>query len=359
MSVEPTPAGAATGDPWDAVVGQDEAVARLRVAVGRPVHAYLLVGPRGSGVRTAATVFAGELLAAAAPEPERAERDRALARREHHPDVVIVEPEGPAFLVEQADQVVREASRSPVEAARKIIVADRFHTAEPAVAPKLLKTIEEPPSTTIMVLLADEVPVEQVTIASRCVRVDFRPLATAVLEAQLCREGVDADRAAAAAAAAAGDLDRGRLLAADDRLLARRDAWRSVPARLDGTGAAVAVLVDELRGLMDEAQAPLVARHDRERADLDRIEAEWGTRGSGRRRLEQRHNRELRLLRGDELRFGLATLAGALRERLAAGADPTAVAEELARVAEIGPALRRTPNEALLLQSLLLDLSPH
>ena len=58
MSVEPT----AAVDPWAAVIGQPEAVARLSAAVPSPVHAYLLVGPRGSGKSTAAAVFAGELM---------------------------------------------------------------------------------------------------------------------------------------------------------------------------------------------------------------------------------------------------------------------------------------------------------
>ena len=46
---------------WDRVVGQDAAVAQLKGAIGRPVHAYLLVGPRGSGVDEAARCFAASL----------------------------------------------------------------------------------------------------------------------------------------------------------------------------------------------------------------------------------------------------------------------------------------------------------
>ncbi len=346
----------AGGDPWQSVVGQPDAVARMRAAVERPVHAYLFVGPRGSGIRRAAGVFAGELLAARAVSPEAAARDRALAQREQHPDVYVLEPEGRGLLVEEASRLVVEASRSPVEGSLKVIVCDRFHAAEPAVAPKLLKTIEEPPPTTVFVLLAEEVPAEQITIASRCLQIDFRALSAEDITAVLVDEGVDSVTAADVAQASAGDLDRARLLVTDPRFLARRDAWRSVPERLDGTGGAVAVVVEELRALIDEAQEPLVSRHAEETAELDRVEAERGTRGSGRKTLEQRQRRELRLLRDDELRFGLATLASAYRDRLLAGADADAMASRLARISAAGPALIRNPNEALLLQALLVDL---
>ncbi len=344
------------GDPWRSVIGQPMAVDRMRSAVERPVHAYLFVGPRGSGTRRAAGVFAGELLAARASSPAAAARDRDLARREQHPDIYVLEPEGRGLLVEEASRLVVEASRSPIEGSLKVIVCDRFHAAEPAVAPKLLKTIEEPPPTTVFVLLAEEVPAEQVTIASRCLQIDFRSLSAEVIARALVDEGVAGAVADEVAQAAAGDLDRARLLATDPRFLARRDAWRSVPDRLDGTGAAVAVAVDELRALIDEAQEPLVARHADETAELDRVEAERGTRGSGRKTLEQRQRRELRLLRDDELRFGLATLAAAYRDQLVAGADPDAMASRMARISAAGPALIRNPNEALLLHALLVDL---
>ena len=58
--------GELTIDPWREVVGQERAVARLRAASARPVHAYLLVGPAGSGKRSLARAFAAQLLADAA-----------------------------------------------------------------------------------------------------------------------------------------------------------------------------------------------------------------------------------------------------------------------------------------------------
>ncbi|MYH92453.1 MAG: DNA polymerase III subunit delta', partial [Acidimicrobiaceae bacterium] len=54
MTLLDAAAETASADPWSAVVGQPQAVAALTAAVASPVHAYLLVGPRGSGRQAAA-----------------------------------------------------------------------------------------------------------------------------------------------------------------------------------------------------------------------------------------------------------------------------------------------------------------
>src|SRR5699024_5047126 len=167
---------------------------------------------------------------------EDAERARRLARSEQHPDLIVVEREGAAISADQADEIIRRASRSATEGSRKVLVLDEFHLINPNVAPKLLKTIEEPPAGTFFVVLADEVTRELVTIASRCVRVDFAALSPDVVAEQLRRDGIEPERAERAAQVAGGDLDRARLLAADDRLAARLQAWRELPMRLDGSG---------------------------------------------------------------------------------------------------------------------------
>ena len=71
-------------------------------------------------------------------------------------------------------------------------------------------------------------------VASRCVRIEFGPIAESVLAGRLVAEGATADAASVAAAAAGGNLDRARLLAADDEFVARRDQsyWRDLRSRL-------------------------------------------------------------------------------------------------------------------------------
>ena len=353
---------------WSSVSGQPRAVAALESAVGSPVHAYLLVGPRGSGKRTAAAAFAGELILAAdgraSAEPDRAERHRRLAAREEHPDIFVLSPAGNSLRrEEEVSRLIVEASRTPVEGARKVLVVDRFHTATPAAAAALLKPVEEPAASVVWVLLAEQVLPEHVTIASRCARVDLGPVPDDDVAAVLVSEGLaEAGRAPLVAAAAAGNLHRARVLAADERVAARREAWWGAPDRLDGAGAEVASLVTELRELIDEAGAALTERHRAEMADLDEREARFGARGSGRRDIEARHKREHRQFRTDEIRFGLATLTSRYREQMAAEPhDPASdrrAMRAIDRLRATAESLIRSPNEALALQALFLDLPP-
>ena len=253
---------------WATVLCQPTAVGLLQAAVINPVHAYLFVGPEGAGRAEAVRAFAGSLFGVGERE-EDADRHRRLAAAGTHPDLVLVEPEGRSLRMEDTRRVITEGFRSPIEAVRKVVVVDRFDTAEPEAAASLLKTVEEPPSTVILVLLAEEVSDTHATIASRCVRVDFPPLGDELISSVLVSDGDEPERAVMLAQAAAGSLTRARLLAEDPVFVARREAWHLVPDRLDGTGASVVTLVAELQALIDGSQMALATRHEQELSAVD------------------------------------------------------------------------------------------
>ena len=207
-------------DVWSEVVGQPAAVSLLTAAAADPVHAYLFVGPAGCTKLEAARAFAGLLLD---PAGDPSGRDTRLARAGQHPDVREVHRVGPAISKEQAEEIVRLASLSPVEGRRKVLILDEFHLLRPEGAARLLKTVEEPPASTVFVILADDIPLDLVTIASRCVRVDFHALPEALIAEVLALEGATPEAAAAAARSAAGNLDRARLLADDPAVAGARD----------------------------------------------------------------------------------------------------------------------------------------
>jgi DNA polymerase-3 subunit delta' len=342
-----------TIDVWADVVGQPAAVQQLQAAARAPVHAYLIVGPRGSGKRSLARAFAAALLSEGRPDPDR---DARLALAEEHPDLLVVERVGASINVAQADQIIERASRSPVEGARKVLVLDEFHLVTAVVGPKLLKTVEEPPIGTFFVVLVEEVTPDLVTLASRCVRVDVGPVPGEAIVERLVAEGVEAARADQASIAAAGDLRRARVLASDERLELRRRAWHDVPDRLDGTGSTAVQAADDLLAMIDDAMAPLVARHEQELAELEERVAQTGERGSGRKELVERHNREQRRYRSDELRFGLTTLARRHRDELATSARPANAIAALDALQAVGEGLVRNPNERLQLQALFVEL---
>lgn len=349
-------APAAERDVFADVIGQDVAVANLRAAAQHPVHAYLLVGPAGSGKRAAARAFAALLLSAGS---EGADRDRHvdLALAETHPDLRIVEPSTAQGRMDAdtAREIVRQAVLSPAEGSRKVLVLEDFHLVDRFGA-ILLKYVEEPPASTFFVILAEDVPPELVTIASRAVRIDLGPVPTALVAERLVAEGVAPDQAEPIAAAAAGDLDRARLLATDERFALRVRALRAMPGRLDGTGARAAELAAEVKAMIDDAQSVIDARHA---AEVDLLQArieQYGQRGSGRKDLEDRHKREVRRHRTTELRLALATLAAAYRDALPTAPHPAELVAALHRLDAAALALERFPNETLLLQALFARL---
>lgn len=344
------------GPIWDDVVGQSEAVTRLRAAADRgAVHAYLFVGPAGSTKLQAARSFAALLLTG---DESSERRDAALVLRGEHPDVREVHRVGARIDAEQARAILHEASLTPSEGAKKVMILDEFHLLAPEGAGRLLKVIEEPPDSVTFIILADFVPHELITISSRCARIDFRPIGADVVAARLVAEGVLPADATAAARASHGDLDRARVLASDPALSERRATFARTPHRLDGTGAVAVHTAALLLELIDAAAEPMAARHAREIAELDERIKAHGERGSGKKQLDERHRRELRRHRTDELRSGLAAMAATYRD-IAIGtrpADLDGCAEAVRRIHAAIESLERNPNEKLLLESLLWSL---
>ena len=173
----------------------------------------------------------------------------------------------------------------------------------------------------MFVLLADDLSPGLATIVSRCVRVPFAAVAARGGRGVAGGPGRGRRRwPRSVAAASGGNLDRARLLADDPGFTDRRSRWRSVPGRLDGTGAAAVSVADELLGLADGALAPLAGRSTpRELAALEEQAEATGARGvPGRQAVEDRHKREERRWRTDDLRMGLAALADAYRDRMVA-----------------------------------------
>lgn len=158
--------------------GSTAAVTQLRRSLDRKrlAHAYLFIGPRGSGKVEAALTLAQAL------NCEREDHDacgrcdscETIARREH-PDIHWVEPESKSRRI-QIDQIREferavslKANRARVKAG---IVVDADCMTEQA-NNAFLKTLEEPPANTIIILLTAEPQRLLPTILSRCLRISF------------------------------------------------------------------------------------------------------------------------------------------------------------------------------------------
>ncbi|MBS1836181.1 MAG: hypothetical protein JST64_00630, partial [Actinobacteria bacterium] len=340
-------------DLWSEVVGQPDAVAQLRAAVANPTHAYLIVGPEGSGTREAARAFAADLLADGV-DPDRVALLRRQVAAGSHPSLVVLVPEGDRMRLRgELDVVIGRAHRAPPVGERQVLLLEEMHTAEQYAA-AILKVLEEPPASTVFLLVAEELPEGMATIASRCVRIQLGPVPDAAIRDRLVAEGVDVDAAQVAAESAGGSMTQARLVGADPAAADRRALWYSLPGRLDGTGATAAALVDEVQARTDDLAAPLTARQSVERAEFEE-RAELVGRGVGgeRKALIDRHRREQRRVRTADLRAGLAVLVGRYRDSLSEGGSPADLVAAAEAVQELVDRLAFNPNDTLQLQALM------
>lgn len=239
----PIPAGR---DGWP-VWGHDEAVAELRRAIGqgRIAHAYLLAGPDGVGKGALATAFAQ---AVCCQNEERADRTipcglclacRKIARGVH-PDVERFGLERQAAAAEKSGgkntsltiETIRELCSSvalrPMEASRRFVVIEDAERMQGVAQEALLKTLEEPPSSVVILLLADDAEALLPTIRSRCRLVPLRPVARetmlALLRAVAAAGGLPGRGLEAVAALANGRPSWALSAAADAGLVAEREA---------------------------------------------------------------------------------------------------------------------------------------
>lgn len=299
----------------EGLVGQERAIDWLDAAAERPVHAYLIVGPRGSGAELAARHLAGRLIGAD-------DRTWRLIEMRAHADVVEFEPEGPSYKVD-ADvrkKVIPETMRAPIEGDRKVVIV---HEAErmciiPAAANAFLKTLEEPPSRTTIILVTSAVDELLPTIRSRCSRVDLAPISDDLIRAALDLEEPAGTRVAALAG---GQLGRARQLSHE--LADLRFAFASAPGRLDGSGATVAFVASGLDATLSAAAAELETSHATELAEFD---AEMGRQGyeprvvrSRRKQLTDRQTRQLRKARIDLMMEGITAIESVLFDELRGG----------------------------------------
>ncbi|HTY80236.1 MAG TPA: DNA polymerase III subunit [Candidatus Bathyarchaeia archaeon] len=165
----------------EAIRDQAEAVEILTSALetDRVAHAWAFIGPHGVGRRTTAVAFAKALVA------PKAGAAAARADRGQHPDVHLLgptppagNPKGvPAIRVDNIRELERLAALRPVEAPYKVFIVDEAEAMTGAAPQAFLKTLEEPPARTVIILILSQARALPATVLSRCRLVRFRPRA--------------------------------------------------------------------------------------------------------------------------------------------------------------------------------------
>lgn len=195
---------------------------RNSVENSRLAHAYILLGPEGSGKVSFALQLARTLLCRSGCKPS-APNCKTCRQIEsgNHPDVHILAPRstGGNVLIADTREMRREAYMARFQGDHKIFVVDQADRMTEAAQNQVLKVLEEPPSGTLILLLAASISGLMETVVSRCAVIRLGGLSEEAVRARLAESmEVSEDQAAWAARFSRGSLARAqRLLNADAR----------------------------------------------------------------------------------------------------------------------------------------------
>jgi DNA polymerase-3 subunit delta' len=223
--------------PFRTIAGHSRLLSLLARVIARDSMppAMLMAGPAGVGKRLTAVAIAQAVNCLQPQSSSEFERDacgecascRRIARGVH-PDVIVVEPgETGAIKIEQLRDVIDRSQYRPFEGRRRVVIINEADAAGADAQSALLKTLEEPPSASLFILISSIPDALLPTVLSRCPRLRFGPLTAAEVARVLKQDhGYSESDARAAAADADGSIGRALESQSDDLTEARDAAQR-------------------------------------------------------------------------------------------------------------------------------------
>lgn len=201
------------------IIGHEDIVKHFKssIELGKVSHAYILNGEKGAGKKTLASVVAKSLQCETG-EPDPCGKCKSCLQAEsgNQPDIIWLNHEKPNVITvdEIREQIVNDVDLKPYSSRYKIYIVPDAQLMNPAAQNALLKTLEEPPEYTIIILLTSNVDKILPTIISRCLVLNFKPIEPLdVIEYLIQNLEVDSAKARFCADFAQGNLGKAVRLA--------------------------------------------------------------------------------------------------------------------------------------------------
>ncbi len=166
------------------VVGQDHVTQTLGNAIrqNRIAHAYLFVGPRGTGKTTMARIFAKCLNASNGPTVDFSDDDARCKEISEGRALDVLEIDGASNRgIDEVRELRETVKYAPATSRFKIYIIDEVHMLTKEASNALLKTLEEPPAHVKFMFATTEPEKVLPTILSRCQRFDLRRIPTQLI----------------------------------------------------------------------------------------------------------------------------------------------------------------------------------
>lgn len=315
-------------------------------------HAWLFTGPPGSGRSVAARAFAAAL---ECDNPEIVgcgECEQCVkVRRGAHGDVLTIVPRELVISVKTVrDEVVVPAAKKPTVAKWRIVILDNADRLNDASGNSLLKTLEEPPAHTVIMLCAPSTDPDDVipTLVSRSRHVYVpQPSVDDVVHILTRRDSnLDENVARMAAAATGNHVGRARRLVYDEEARKRRASILHLAELISHGDQAFLAVTDIVKKVTKGAEQDLAEENEKELEKLKNALG-MGTKGKGVHKAlrgaassikeleDLQKKRKTRAIR-DALDLCLTDLAGLYRDALilSSGADVSSVHTDFAGLAK-------------------------
>lgn len=169
---------------WKDIIGHGSEIEELRsyIRSGRLPQAFLFAGPPGIGKTKVAREFFKAVNCIKSPGNGcDACRSCLKVTAGSHPDLIAVNPSPEWILIEDIRKVITEAGLKPYEARSRIVIIEPAERMNKASSNAMLKTLEEPPEGTQIILISHKPSLLLPTIVSRCRVIRFTPVDASAL----------------------------------------------------------------------------------------------------------------------------------------------------------------------------------